>query len=55
MVIKFSGLAQNDVLSTIDGFKFGGMVRYCHSHMHTVEILVDYNLAVERYTTKWPN
>ena len=39
----------------IDGFKFGGMVRYCHTHMYAMENLVDFNLVVERHTAKPSN
>ena len=40
LVIKFVGLVPNDLLYIIGGFKFGGMVLYCHRYMHcTVEIL----------------
>ena len=44
--IKFGSLASNYVLHTIGGFKFDGVVQYRHTHMHTVEILMDFNLVV---------
>ena len=55
MVIKFGSFAPNDVFHTIGGFKFGGMVRYCHTYMHAEKSLADFNLAVERHTAKLPN
>ena len=33
MVIEFGGFAPNDVLNTIGGFKFGGMVWYHHRYL----------------------
>ena len=45
-VIKFGGLAPNNVFHTIFGLKFGGMVRYRHRYMHAEKKLVDFNLAV---------
>ena len=41
----------------IGGFKLGGMVQHHHActYMHVVEIVVEFNLAVERHTTKLPN
>ena len=54
-VIKFGGFAPNNVFNTIDGLKFGSMVRYRHTNMHTEKKLVDFNLAVERHTAKPPN
>ena len=51
-VVKF---VPNDVLNIIGGFKLGSMVLYCHNmYMHAVEILADYNLAVQRHTAKLP-
>ena len=39
-VIKFSGLAPNHVLNSIniDGFKFGGLEQYRRTYMHKVLI-----------------
>ena len=36
----------NDIFHTIVGLKFGGMVRYRHTYMHTEKNLADFNLAV---------
>ena len=49
VVIKFGGLP------CIRGFKFGGLEQYCHTYMHTVEILADFNLPVLPKTAKPPN
>ena len=35
------------IAGDIGVFKFGGMVRYCHTHMHVVERLADSNLTVK--------
>ena len=40
-------LPPND-FNTICGFKFGGMVKYCHTYMHAEKDLADFNLAVGR-------
>ena len=47
MVIKFGGLATNDVFNTvtIGGLNFSGMVRYRH-HTCTRKSLADFILAV---------
>ena len=47
---NIGGLAPNDVLTSSGRFKFGSMVRYYYTYMHVVEILVNFNLAVERQT-----
>ena len=47
-VLPNYSLAPNDVLNSIGGFKFGGMEQYCHTYnVHVLEILADFNLAVE--------
>ena len=54
MVIKFGDLVHNDMLNCyhiiIGGFKFGG-----ETYMHAVEILADFDLAVERHAAQSPN
>ena len=35
------------IAGDIGVFKFGGMVQYCHTHMHVVERLADSNLTVK--------
>ena len=39
---------------SIGEFKFGGMVWYHHMYMHAVEILADFNLAVEIHAAQSP-
>ena len=46
MVIKFGGLGPNDVFHTIIVLKFGSLVQYCHTYVHSERNLVDFNLAV---------
>ena len=55
--IKFGSLALNRHCKNIGGFKFGGLKLYgstC-SQGNIVRNLVDFNLVVERQTTKAPN
>ena len=44
IIMKFGGLAPNDVLNDIGGFEFGASARYHHLYMHTIEILMDFDL-----------
>ena len=44
--IKFGGWALNRHCKGIGGFKFGSLVRDCHTYICKYEILVDFNLAV---------
>ena len=54
-VHKFGSLGPNNVLNSMGGFNFGGMVRNHHTYIHAVESLANFNLAVERHTAKLPN
>ena len=41
------GYEANHHCKNIDGFKFGGLVRDCHTYnIYEYEILADFNLAV---------
>ena len=40
------------MINSISGFKLGGMVQYCHTCMHAVEMLLDFPLEVEKHSAK---